>query len=147
MAGVKEDLMPTRRCVLLVLIAALLLPMGGVVHAKDDDENGWTRLGKVDFDDKVKQKEVVASILRGGWRQMKLKVADADAKIDGVTLVFSGGGRDMALEVKTDIKAGKESRPISLRGAERPLKKVRIKARSTEANAKTIIEVWLKDKD
>jgi len=140
--------MTRRRCILLVLVAALLLPMGVVVHAKDDDnDNGWTRLGKVDFDDKVKEKEVVASILRGGWRQMKLKVADADAKIDGITLGFSGGGRDMALEVKTDIKAGKESRPISLRGVDRPIKKVRIKARSAEANAKTIIEVWLKDKD
>jgi hypothetical protein len=142
--------MSTRRCVLLVLIASLLLPIGGVfVHAKgdDSDDNGWTRLGKADFTDQAKEKEVVASILRGGWRQMKLKAADADAKIDGVTLVFSGGGRDMALEVKTDIKAGKESRPISLRGADRPLKKVRIKARSAEANAKTIIEVWLKDKD
>ena len=136
--------MPSRRTLLLVLIASLLFPLS-VARAKDDDE-AWTRLGKVEFDDQTKEKDVAASILRGGWKQLKLKVADADARIDDVTVIFSSG-RDLDLKVKETIKAGKESDPITLKGADRPIKKIRIKARSGESGAKTVIEVWLKDKD
>lgn len=135
--------MPSRRTFILVLIASLCLCVR-VAHAKDDGDDGWTRLGKVDFDNHAKEKEVVASILRGGWRFLRLKVVDADVKIDSVTVVFSSG-RDLDLDAPDTIKAGKQSPPISLRGESRPLKKVKIKARSGDEGRKAVVEVWVKD--
>src|SRR5215813_13639691 len=122
--------MPTRRWFVFVVIA-LLVCSAGVLRGANSDE-GWTRIGKVEFDDQVKEKEVVASILRGGWRFLKLKVIDSDAKIDDVTVVYSSG-RDADLKVKDQIKADHESRPISLKGDDRPIKKIKIKARSGDA--------------
>ena len=137
--------MLTRRLFAIALIASLLLPLS-FARAKDDD-SAWTRLGKVDFDTDTKEKDVTANIQRGGWKSLKLKVANADAKVDAVTVVFTSG-KEMKLEFKDEIKAGDETRPISLRGADdRPIKKVHIKAHSTQSGAKAIIEVWLKDTD
>jgi hypothetical protein len=139
-----EDLMPKRRWFVFAMIA-LLVCSAGVLRAKDDDE-GWTRIGKVELDDQVKEKDVVASVLRGGWRFLKLKVIDADAKIEDVTVIYSGG-RDADLKVKDEIKADHESRPISLKANDHPVKKIKIKGKSGESGKHTVVEVWMKDKD
>jgi hypothetical protein len=78
---------------------------------------------------------------------MKLKVADADAKIDDITVTFASG-RDLDLKLKDTIKAGEESHPIALHGAgDRPVRKIHIKARSGQSGVKSIVEVWLRDRD
>src|SRR4051812_10591898 len=118
--------MTSRRRFLFALAASSLLP-AAFGWAKDSDE-GWSRFGKADFDDQIKTKDVTASILRGGWKQMKLKVADADAKIDDITISFASG-KDLDLKFSDTIKAGQESHAITLRGAgDRPLRKIHIKA-------------------
>src|SRR4051794_11933044 len=122
--------MLSRRRLLLALIALLLVPAAASRAA--DPDAGWTRFGKVDFNEQSKEKDVTAAILRGGWKLLKLKGVNADAKVDAITIIFTSG-KDLALEFKDDLKAGAETRPLSLRGAgDRPIKKVRIKAHSLQ---------------
>jgi len=137
--------MPSRRSFLLATAASLVLP-AAFIRADADPDEGWTRLGKVDLDDQSnKPKAVTASILRGGWQRLKLKVADADAKIDDITITFASGS-NLDLKFSDTIKAGQESHPIALKGAgDRPVKKVYIKGHSGQSGVNSIVEVWLSD--
>jgi hypothetical protein len=130
----------TRRMFLVSLVSALLLTAGPV---RADDE-GWTRLGRATFNASTKEKDVVASIMRGGWRYMKIKVEDANLQIDSVAIMYSSG-KDADVKVTPKIKAGRETKPISLKDEDRMLRKIKIKGHSSEDGKDSHVEVWVKD--
>jgi len=98
-----------------------------VAHAQKpavmmNDKAGWHKIGEVTADLKAEKDELVV-LGADRFRSIKIKVTDAPIHIASLEVFYESGDNE-SITLKSDFKAGGESRVIDLKGTDRAIKKV-----------------------
>jgi len=84
---------------------------------------GWHKIGEVKADFKMENQSI--SVLgKDSFKSILLKVTDAPINIENVTVVFENG-ETQDINVKSELKAGSETRQIDLKGGSPEVKEVK----------------------
>jgi hypothetical protein len=86
------------------------------------DKPGWHKIGETTADFKAEKDEIVV-LGADRFKSIKIKVTDAPIHIADLEVYYESGDNE-AISLKSDFKAGGESRVIDLKGNSRNLKKV-----------------------
>jgi hypothetical protein len=98
-----------------------------VAHAQKpavmmNDKPGWHKIGEVTADFKAEKDELIV-LGADRFKSIKIKVTDAPIHIADLEVFYESGDNE-TISLKSDFKAGGESRVIDLKGTDRALKKV-----------------------
>jgi hypothetical protein len=91
---------------------------GVVVSSKP----GWHKIGEVKASFKM-ENESISVLGADRFKSIKLKVTDAPINIERVQVFYESGDME-EIPVKSELKAGAETRTIDLKGNSKELKKV-----------------------
>lgn len=86
---------------------------------------GWHKIGEVKADFKMEDQSI-AVLGKDRFKSILLKVTDAPINIEDVTVVFENG-ETQDIHVKSELKAGSETRQIDLKGGSPEIKEVKFK--------------------
>ncbi|MEP7264540.1 MAG: hypothetical protein ABI772_08580 [Bacteroidota bacterium] len=86
------------------------------------DKAGWQKIGEVTASFKV-EKDGISVLGKDRFKSIKLRVTDAPINIYDVEVYYENGETEH-LEVKTELKAGDDTRAINLKGNSMEIKKV-----------------------
>jgi len=107
-----------------------------------DKTAGWQKIGetKVNFDT---DRDEIIVMGADHFKAIKLKVTDAAVNIMDVEVFYEKGDKE-DISVRSEIKAGGETRSMDLKGADRSIKKVVYvyKTVPNSANDKAVVELW-----
>lgn len=130
---------------LLILFAAVLT--AGVLRAQKPEvvtnhSAGWHKIGDASVNFKT-DKDQFMIIGADRFKSIKVKVDDAPVHIDDMQVYYEGGGKE-DVSLRSDFKAGGESRVIDLKNGSAELKKVVFiyKTVPNSAADKAHIELW-----
>jgi len=87
-----------------------------------NDKAGWHKIGETTADFKAEKDELVV-LGADAFKSIKIKVTDAPIHIASLEVFYEAGDNE-TISLKSDFKAGGESRVIDLKGNTRALKKV-----------------------
>jgi hypothetical protein len=132
-----------RRAFFTTAAAALaILAIAGPADAQRRPERGWELLGtkKVGF---IGDRDVISVGRREGkFRAIKLRVRGNAIHVNDLKVVYSNGEPD-DLPVRSEIRAGGETRAIDLRGRDRAIREVQMVYRSRPSfRGFATVEVW-----
>ena len=106
------------------------------------DKAGWHKIGEMTADFKAEKDELVV-LGADKFKSIKIKVVDAPMHIAALEVYYESGDKE-DISLKSDFKAGGESRVIDLKGKDRSLKKV-VFVYNTVPNSKhdkAHVELW-----
>ena len=132
------------RRVFFATVAGVLatVVLAGSADAQRRPERGWELLGtkKVGF---IADRDTVqVGRQEGRFRAINLRVRDAPIHMTDLKVVYANGEPD-DLPVRTDIRAGGETRAIDLRGRDRAIREVQMIYRSRPTfRGLATVEVW-----
>ena len=116
--------------------------LAGSADAQRRPDGGWELLGskKVGF---ITDRDVIQVGRREGrFRAVKVRVKDAPIHMTDLKVVYTNGRPD-DLPIRSEIRAGGESRAIDLKGRERAIKEVQMVYRSKPTfKGFATVEVW-----
>jgi hypothetical protein len=125
-----------------VVLGAMAVAGPADAQRRDRDQRGWELLGtkKVGF---IVDRDVVqVGRSEGRFRAVKIRVKDAPIYMNDLKVVYANGEPD-DLPVRSDIRAGGESRAIDLKGRERAIREVQMVYRSRPTfKGLATVEVW-----
>lgn len=133
----------TRRSLLAAMVVALgLLTLTGPADAQRRPERGWELLGskKVGF---IADRDAISVGRRDGrFRAVKVRVKEAPIHLMDLKVVYANGAPD-DLQVRSEIRAGGETRAIDLKGRDRAIREVQMVYRSKPTfKGLATVEVW-----
>ena len=105
--------------VLFVAFAGAFAQSPGVVTSA---KAGWHKIGEVKASFKMENESIVV-LGKDAFKSIKLKVTDAPINIENVQVFYESGDPE-DVSVKSELKAGAETRVIDLKGGTREIKKV-----------------------
>jgi hypothetical protein len=117
------------------LLAGLL----GAAAAPAAFAASWVKLGDRRVRLVADHDVIPVTFLKGNFRRIKLRVRGNGIFINDLTVVYTIGGVDR-IPIRTNIKAGGESRAIDLRGGDRNIRSVQLFYRSVR-NSRGTAEV------
>jgi len=114
----------------VMIIAIALFAVMGVVNSSyaqtpgvvTNNNAGWHKIGEVKASFKM-ENESIAVLGADRFKSIKLKVTDAPINIENVR-VFYESGESEEINVRSELKAGAETRVIDLKGPSQELKKI-----------------------
>ncbi len=114
----------------VMIIAIALFAVIGVVNSSyaqtpgvvTSNSAGWHKIGEVKASFKM-ENESISVIGADRFKSIKLKVTDAPINIENIR-VFYENGESEELNVRSELKAGAETRVIDLKGSSQELKKI-----------------------
>ena len=116
--------------------------LAGPADAQRRPDRGWELLGskKVGF---IADRDVIQVGRREGrFRAVKVRVKDAPIHMTDLKVIYTNGQPD-DLPIRSEIRAGGESRAIDLKGRERAIKEVQMVYRSKPTfKGFATVEVW-----
>jgi hypothetical protein len=86
------------------------------------DKPGWHKIGEVKADFKM-ENQSISVMGKDQFKSILLKVTDAPINIENVTIVFENG-ETQDVSVKSELKAGSETRQIDLKGGSPEIKEI-----------------------
>lgn len=122
---------------MIVQVSTLMAQKPGVVVSKKE---GWHKIGETTASFKMENESIVV-MGADKFKSIRLKVTDAPLNIVMLQVYYEGGDVE-DIPVKSELKAGSETRVISIK--EKPIKKVSFTYK-TEANSKhekAHVELW-----
>jgi hypothetical protein len=87
-----------------------------------NEKEGWQKIGEVTASFQV-EKDGITVLGADRFKAIKLKVTDAPINIYNVTVYYENGDTE-PLDVKSELKAGQETKTYNLKGTDKQLKKV-----------------------
>jgi len=105
--------------VMFVAIAGAFAQSPGVVTSA---KPGWHKIGEVKASFKMENESIVV-LGKDAFKSIKLKVTDAPINIENVQVFYESGDPE-DVSVRSELKAGAETRVIDLKGGTREIKKV-----------------------
>jgi hypothetical protein len=107
-----------------------------------DDKAGWMKIGEVVASFQV-EKDGISVLGADRFKAIKLRVTDAPIIIYDVEVYYESGDTEH-LDVKSELKAGQETRSYDLKGSSRELKKIvfTYKSAAQMDNAKAHVELY-----
>lgn len=124
--------------------AAMLatISLAGPADAQRRPDRGWELLGskKVGF---ITDRDVIQVGRREGrFKAIKLRVKEAPIYMTDLKVIYSNGQPD-DLPIRSEIRAGGETRAIDLKGRERAIKEIQMVYRSKPTfKGLATVEVW-----
>lgn len=114
----------------VMIIAIALFAVLGVVNSSygqtpgvvTSNKAGWHKIGEVKASFKM-ENESISVLGADRFKSIKLKVTDAPINIENVR-VFYENGESEEVNVRSELKAGAETRVIDLKGSSQELKKI-----------------------
>jgi len=114
----------------VMIIAIALFAVMGIVNSSyaqtpgvvTNNSAGWHKIGEVKASFKM-ENESISVLGADRFKSIKLKVTDAPINIENVR-VFYENGESEEINVRSDLKAGAETRVIDLKGPSQELKKI-----------------------
>lgn len=106
----------------LFVIAMNTVAMAQKPAVITDDKAGWQKIGEVTASFQV-EKDGITVLGKDRFKSIKLRVTDAPINIYDVEVYFENGESEH-LEVRSELKAGAETRVINLKGNSMEIKKV-----------------------
>ena len=123
-----------------VMLATVTL--AGPADAQRRPERGWELLGskKVGF---ITDRDVIqVGRGEGRFRAVKVRVKDAPIHMTDLKVIYTNGQPD-DLPIRSEIRAGGESRAIDLKGRERAIREIQMVYRSKPTfKGFATVEVW-----
>lgn len=123
-------------------VALAALTVAGPADAQRRPERGWELLGtkKVGF---INDRDVVSvGRQEGRFRAIKLRVRGNAIHMNDLKVIYANGEPD-DLPVRSQIRAGGETRAIDLRGRDRAIREVQMVYRSRPSfRGVATVEVW-----
>jgi hypothetical protein len=121
----------------IVLFFVLFVALANVSFAQEpgvvvSNKAGWHKIGEVKASFKM-ENESIAVLGADKFKSIKLKVTDAPINIERVQ-VFYESGETEEIPVRSELKAGAETRTIDLKGSTQELKKVVFTYKTTANN-------------
>jgi hypothetical protein len=114
----------------------------GPADAQRRPDRGWELLGskKVGF---IVDRDVIrVGRQEGRFRAIKVRVKDAPIHMTDLKVIYSNGEPD-DLPIRSEIRAGGESRAIDLKGRERAIREIQMVYRSRPTfKGMATVEVW-----
>lgn len=109
---------------LMLMIAPAFINFAGAQQpaVMMSDKAGWHKIGETTADFKSEKDELVV-LGADRFKSIKIKVTDAPIHIASLEVYYETGENE-SITLKSDFKAGGESRVIDLKGNSRELKKV-----------------------
>jgi hypothetical protein len=110
-----------------VLFFVLFVALANVSFAQEpgvvvSNKAGWHKIGEVKASFKM-ENESIAVLGADKFKSIKLKVTDAPINIERVQVFYESGEME-EIPVRSELKAGAETRTIDLKGSTQELKKV-----------------------
>ena len=111
-------------------------------HTGMADKKGWEKLGEANAD-LTRDRDIITLTHYNRVTGIKFFVTDADLEIMDMK-VFFGNGTSQDISVRSNIKAGGESRVIDLTGEARDIKRIEFvyKTEPNRTKNKAHVEVW-----
>ncbi|HTF18338.1 MAG TPA: hypothetical protein VK658_09720 [Chryseolinea sp.] len=110
--------------VLAVLVAAIVnFAQAQTPSVMLSSKPGWHKIGEVKADFKMEDQSI-AVLGNDKFKSILLKVTDAPINIEDVTVIFENG-ETQDIHVKSELKAGSETRQIDLKGGSPDIKQVK----------------------
>ncbi|MEJ1236539.1 hypothetical protein WBG78_00335 [Chryseolinea sp. T2] len=106
------------------------------------DKPGWHKIGEVKADFKMED-QTIAVLGNDRFKSILLKVTDSPINIEDVTVIFENG-ETQDIHVKSELKAGSETRQIDLKGGSPEIKQVKFtyKTLPNAENDKAHVELY-----
>ena len=106
------------------------------------DKPGWHKIGEVKADFKMED-QTIAALGNDRFKSILLKVTDSPINIEDVTVIFENG-ETQDIHVKSELKAGSETRQIDLKGGSPEIKQVKFtyKTLPNADNDKAHVELY-----
>lgn len=124
--------------------AALLatVTLAGSADAQRRPDRGWELLGTKKVGFLVDRDVVAVGRSEGRFKAIKLRVRNAPIHVNDLKVVYANGAPD-DLQVRSEIRAGGETRAIDLKGRERAIREVQLVYRSRPTfRGLATVEVW-----
>ncbi|MCW3077316.1 MAG: hypothetical protein JWO32_1925 [Bacteroidetes bacterium] len=130
--------------VLIILFAMLFVQINSVTAQKPEvitsNKQGWHKIGEVTASFKMENESIVV-LGNDKFKSIKLKVTDAPLNLVILQVYYDGGGVE-EIPVKSELKAGAETRVIAIK--EKAIKKVSFtyKTLPNSQHDKAHVELW-----
>jgi hypothetical protein len=110
-----------------LLFLVLFVALANITFAQEpgvvvSNKAGWHKIGEVKASFKM-ENESIAVLGADKFKSIKLKVTDAPINIERVQVFYESGEME-EIPVRSELKAGSETRTIDLKGSTQELKKV-----------------------
>jgi hypothetical protein len=131
---------------LFFLLSAVIISVSSLKAQKvavvTNNKPGWHKIGETNVDFKI-DKDVIKVWGADSFKAIRIKTTDAPVHIEGLQVIYDNGDPE-DIEVRSDFKAGTESKEINLNGANRNIKQIDFVYR-TVPNQKAEhahVEIW-----
>jgi hypothetical protein len=102
----------------------------------------WEKLGERIVNFAIDRDVIPVGRSEGRFKRIKLIVREAPVQIESLKVVY-GNGEPEELPVRSEIRAGGETRPIDLNGSSRVIREVQLIYRSVPSfRGRAVVEVW-----
>ncbi len=131
---------------LMLLISATTQAQSEKVVAKpavvSTEKAGWHKIGETTASFKM-DKDAIAVLGNDRFKAIKLKVTDASIHLMDLEVYYENGTKE-DIQVRSELKAGSETRDIDLKGKEPAIKKVVMiyKTMPNSADEKAHVELY-----
>jgi hypothetical protein len=116
--------------------------LAGPADAQRRPERGWELLGSKQVGFLVDRDVIPVGRGEGRFRAVKLRVRGAPIHMMDLKVIYANGAPD-DLPVRSDIRAGGETRTIDLKGGDRAIREVQMVYRSRPTfKGLATVEVW-----
>ncbi len=123
-------------------VAVMTLAMTGPADAQRGPGRGWELLGSKKVGFIVDRDVVPVGRQDGRFRAIKLRVKGNAINVLDLKVVYANGQPD-DLPVRSEIRAGGETRAIDLKGRDRAIREVQLVYRSRPSfKGQATVEVW-----
>ncbi len=138
----KNQIMKKVLYLLLILVSSHAAVMAQKPAVVTDKSPGWQKIGEVTASFQV-EKDGISVLGADRFKSIKLRCTDATIEIYDVEVYYESGDSEH-LDVKSELKAGQETRAMDLKGSTRELKKVvfTYKSKAGMENNKAHIELY-----
>jgi hypothetical protein len=128
---------------LLVTIAALsVLPLSGLEALSQGRGRGWQLLGHASVGFLRDRDTIHVGRDDGDFSQIQLRVRDNTVHFDDLKVVY-GNGRVDDIPIRSEIRAGGQTRVIDLKGNDRIIRRVELVYRSRPSfRGQAVVELW-----
>ena len=132
----------------LTVIGLITLIICNIAYAQKpavilDDKAGWHKIGETTATFKAEKDEIVV-LGADNFKAIKIKVTDAPVHINDIEVYYQGSDEKEDFQVRSDMKAGSDSRVMDLKTKGRDLKKVVFFYNSipNASKEKAHVELW-----
>lgn len=104
--------------------------------------NDWQLLGERTVNHQTDHDDIVVTSREGDFKRIALRVQGAPVEFNRVTVHFKNG-EDQVVDVRDEIRAGGETRPIDLEGHERVIERVTFNYRTDKLSGpRAVVQLW-----